>query len=117
MEKERLLTEAELAKIEAEVAANPEYKPSTSAAAPTTTAPPGASIEEVQAGMREVARDAATPTAEPREGEAQYAEGGSLARELAKEKETAAKASTNETSLSDEKQETKAKEPGEPKPL
>ena len=106
------MTEAELAKIEAEVAADPEYKPSTSAAAPTTTAPPGASIEEVQAGMREVTRDAATATAEPREGEAQYAEGGSLAQELAKEK-----ASTNETSLLDEKQEAKAKEPGEPKPL
>ncbi len=47
---------------------------------PTTTAPEGAPIEEVKAGMQNDDKQVA-------EGSAPYAEGGSLAKELAKEKE------------------------------
>ena len=84
LEKERLLTEAEIAQMEKEIANDPAMKPL--ATEPTTTAPEGASIEQVHAGMQRPGNTIAEGE-EPKEGQAQYAEGGSLAKELAKEKE------------------------------
>lgn len=68
-----------MAQLEADIAADPELQP------PTTTAPEGASIEQVREGMHQ--EEPLVVDGHPREGEAQYAEGGSLAKELAKEKE------------------------------
>lgn len=45
LEKERLLNEEEIAALEREIGSDPEMPP------PTTTAPEGASIEEVVSGM------------------------------------------------------------------
>ena len=67
--KERLLTEQEIAALDSKVAAD--------GPAPTTFAPPDAPIEEVEAGMYP----------EPERTEDGYAAGGSLAKELAKEKQ------------------------------
>ena len=76
LEKERLLTEAEFAALN-------DNNGSTSSS-DTTTAPEGAPIDEVQAGLH---------ASEAQEGSASYAPGGSLAKELAREKaEAAAKA-------------------------
>lgn len=58
LEKERQLTEDEVAKLEQ------SYKVSDSTEVPTTTAPEGASMEEVEAGMREV-EEARNVVAEP----------------------------------------------------
>ena len=69
LEKERLLTEQEMAALDAQIAAD--------GPAPTTFAPSGAPIEEVEAGMRP----------EPERTEEGYAARGSLAKELAKEKQ------------------------------
>ena len=76
LEKERLLTEAEIAAVDGNA-------PTTSSnAPPTTTAPNGAPIEQVEAGMREA------EALERRQGErGQYAEDGSLAQELKKKEE------------------------------
>ena len=57
LEKERLLTEAEVGKLE---------KAYGSTEHPTTTAPEGASMDEVEAGMREV-EELRRATAEPDE--------------------------------------------------
>lgn len=46
LEKERLLSEAEIAALERDIATDPNMQP------PTTTAPEGASMEEVTSGMR-----------------------------------------------------------------
>lgn len=71
LEKERLMTESEI------TALKQEEVPLSSSSPPTTTAAEGAPIEEVKAGMQD----------EVAEGSAPYAEGGSLGKELAKEKE------------------------------
>lgn len=55
----------------------------------TTTAPAGAPIEEVQAGLRHRTDDGDDAQ---EEGSAQYAEGGSLAKELKRQQEEAAAA-------------------------
>lgn len=93
LEKERLLTEAEVAainKAESTSSASTSDHPTTEAAPPlTTTAPPGAPLEEVQAGMHQHAADG---DAAQEEGSARYAEGGSLAKELKREQEEAAAA-------------------------
>lgn len=47
-------------------------------APPMTTAPEGATLQQVESGMREAKAD--------RRGRNQYAEGGSLAQDLKKEK-------------------------------
>lgn len=62
---------------ESEIAALNQEEVPLPSSPPTTTAPEGAPIEEVKAGMQD----------EVAEGSAPYAEGGSLAKELAKEKE------------------------------
>ena len=74
LEKERLLTEAEIAALD-------DDAPTTySDAPPMTTASTGASIEQVEAGMREA------EVVEPQQrGGAQYASDGSLAQELRRE--------------------------------
>ena len=86
LEKERLLNEAEIAALEKEISQDPELQSPYK-----TFAPEGAPIEEVAKGMKEAEK------AEEGEGEAKYAEGGSLARELAKEK----KAKEGETKQSE----------------
>jgi len=68
LEKDRLLTEKEIAALEFQIA--------TDGPAPTTFAPPDASMEEVEAGMHP----------EPERTAEGYAAGGSLAKELVKEK-------------------------------
>ena len=83
LEKERLLTEAEIAQMEKEIASDPKVQPMTTET--TTTAPEGASMEQVYAGVRR-SGNTIVYGEEPKEGEAQYAEGGSLAKELTKEK-------------------------------
>ena len=52
----------------------------SSTAPPTTTAPTGAPIEQVEAGMRE-----AEAMEQQQRGRGQYAEGGSLSQELRRE--------------------------------
>ncbi|MCJ1318467.1 hypothetical protein MMC15_003795 [Xylographa vitiligo] len=90
LEKERLLTEAEAAQLEEKIANDPAYEPSQPR---TTTAPEGASIEEVAAGMIDAqAAEAAGEAAVPREGEASYAAEGSLARDMEKQKAAASQA-------------------------
>ena len=84
LEKERLLTEAEIAQLEKEIADDPAVQPLS--AEPTTTAPQGASIEQVHAGMQRPG-NTLVEGEEPTEGQAQYADGGSLAKELAKERQ------------------------------
>lgn len=76
LEKERAVTEAEMEAIQARIAAD---EPGEYTGPRTTTAPEGASLEEVQAGMYEAAEAAQS-------GEAEYAEGGSLARSMREEK-------------------------------
>jgi len=64
LDKERQLTESEVAQLEKEH----EYEVSSSSEPPTTTAPAGASMEDVEAGMREVEesrRTAVEPPGEP----------------------------------------------------
>lgn len=74
LEKERLLTEAEIAALD-------DDAPTTSSnAPPTTTAPTGAPIEQVEAGMRE-----AEAVEQQQGGRGQFAEDGSLAQELRRE--------------------------------
>ena len=75
LEKERLLTEAEIAALDHDTS-DPTQSP------PTTTAPEGAPIEQVQEGMFRAAAQEGL-----REGEeAKYAEDGSLAKELRRKK-------------------------------
>ncbi len=75
LEKERLLTEAEIAALD-------DDAPATSSNAPLmTTAPPGASVQQIEAGMRE----AAFIEQEQRGRTGQYAEGGAVAEDLRKE--------------------------------
>ncbi|KAL8843325.1 MAG: hypothetical protein Q9170_000183 [Blastenia crenularia] len=71
LEKERALTEGEMAKLDEKLAAD-----DTTPRATTTTAPEGADIEEVRAGMQIHEGD----------GQMGYAAEGSLAKELEKEK-------------------------------
>lgn len=74
LQKERLLTEAEIDALD-------DDAPTTSSnAAPTTTAPTGAPIEQVEAGMREAEALEQQP-----EGRGQYAKDGSLAQDLKRE--------------------------------
>ena len=74
LEKERLLTEAEIAVLD-------DDAPITSSdATPMTTAPTGASIEQVEAGMRE-----AEVLDQQQRGRGQYAGDGSSAQELRRE--------------------------------
>ena len=74
LEKERLLTEAEIAALHDDV-------PTTSSnAPPTTTAPPGAPIEQVEAGMKD-----AEAVEEQQRGSVQYTGNGSLAQDLKSE--------------------------------
>lgn len=70
LEKERLMTESEIAALNEEEVSLPSSRT-------TTTAPEGAPIEEVRAGMHD----------DVLEGSAPYAEEGSLGKELAKKKE------------------------------
>ena len=74
LEKERLLTEAEIA------ALDDDAPPTSSNALPTTTAPIGATIEQVEAGMRE-----AEALEQNQRGRGQSAEDGSLAQERRRE--------------------------------
>ena len=69
LEKERLLTEAEIEALN---------KPSSSSDTPTTTAVPGAPLDQVEAGMG---------SPQGRQPSSGYAPGGSLAKELAKEED------------------------------
>lgn len=86
---------------ESEISTLKQEEVSLSSSPPTTTAPEGAPIEEVKAGMQN----------EVREGSAPYAEGGSLGKELAKEKEEQEKLAKEK-----EEQEKRAKvEAGEEK--
>ena len=109
LEKERALTEKEIEEIEKQYVAEKENiqtgdqiplagLPSVT----TTTAPPGASLEEVRAGMIEVekAEEEAKFEHNQDEGTATYAEGGSLAKEMKKEAE--AKKAAENTSEFDE---------------
>ena len=83
LEKERLLTEAEITQLQRDGAASERH-----AHPLTTTAPEGAPIEQVQEGMQHAGSLEEEPgMVRAGEGEAQYAEGGSLAIELAKEKQ------------------------------
>ena len=84
LEKERAVTEAEMAAIKAKVESDPaaEYHGPM-----TTLAPEGAPIEDVQASLE------AAQSVTPQTGQAQYAEGGSLAKSL--KEENAAKESAN----------------------
>lgn len=99
LEKERLLTEAEVAalsKDDSNPSASSSDPPTDESSPPlTTTAPAGAPIEEVQAGLHHRTDDGDDAQ---EEGSAQYAEGGSLAKELKREQEeaAAAKAKTGE---------------------
>jgi hypothetical protein len=96
LEKERLLTEQEIAALDAQISAEPPatYQPSshqpteahTQAQMLTTTAPEGAPIEDVRAGLAHLQVGEKEDNEEDRET-APYAPGGSLAKELAKEKE------------------------------
>ena len=109
LEKERALTEKEIEEIEKRYAAEKDNI-QTGGQTPlaglqsvaTTTAPPGASLEEVRAGMIEVekAEEEAKFEHDQDEGTATYAEGGSLAKEMKKEAE--AKKAAEETSRSNE---------------
>ena len=94
MEKERLLTEAETAALN-------NKNPSPLA---TTTAPVGAPINEVEAGMHREGEEHAAP--------APYAEGGSLAKELAREEAEKAKeeAKKEEVKREEEKREEEREE-------
>ena len=76
LEKERAVTEAEMEAIKAQVEAD---APAEWHESMTTTAPEGASIEEVRAGL--------APAASPTSGRSsmEYAEGGSLAKALKEE--------------------------------
>lgn len=75
MEKERLLTESEIEALDDDVPVTSSDGP------PLTTAPPGASTEQVEAGMRE-----ARLVEEHRRGrKGQYAESGSLAHDQRRE--------------------------------
>lgn len=75
MEKERKLTESEMAEIAAKVAADPAYEAPSGYETGMTRAPEGASFEEVHQGMLPA------PESET------YAEDGSLARALREEEE------------------------------
>ena len=81
LEKERDLTEKEVEQLEKEYAAmDAENRPTIDPdERPTTTAPDGASMEEVQAGMREVqeARQTVRDLNEAAEAEAESAPGPS----------------------------------------
>ena len=115
LEKERLLTEAEIAQLDKEVAEDPNLQTS---AGPTTTAPEGAPIEEVQAGMKSAAAESEKEEAEkPKTGEASYAPGGSLAKdEAARKKKAEEERKAAEEKDSEEKKESaKAKKPEETK--
>ena len=74
LEKERLLTEAEIA------ALDDDAPTSSSNAPPMTTAPTGAPMDQVEAGMRE-----AEAMEQQQRGRGQYADDGSLAQELKRE--------------------------------
>lgn len=75
LEKERLLTESEIAALD-------DGAPVTSSnGPPMTTAPPGAPIGQIEAGMRE----AELVEQQQRGGTGQYAEGGSLAEDRRRE--------------------------------
>ena len=71
LEKERALTEKEMAELDAKLAADDTTPRQT-----TTTAPEGADIDEVRAGMQ----------VHEGEGPMGYAASGSLAKEMEKEK-------------------------------
>lgn len=77
LEKERLLTESEIAALDDDAPATSSGDP------PTTTAPPDASIEQVEAGMKEA--DLQDQQERGRRGE--YAEGGSLAEDSKKQEQ------------------------------
>lgn len=87
---------------ESEITALKEEEASLPSSPPTTTAPEGAPIEEVRAGMHDQAP----------EGGASYSEEGSLGKELAKEKEEQEKLAKEK-----EGQEEPAKEKNEPERL
>ena len=114
LEKERLLTEAEIAQLDKEVAVDPNLQTS---AGPTTTAPEGAPIEEVQAGMKSAAAEAEKEEAEkPQTGEASYAPGGSLAKdEAARKKKAEEEKKAAEDQAPEEKETVEAKKPEETK--
>lgn len=83
---------------ESEITALKEEEASLPSSTPTTTAPEGAPIEEVRAGMHD----------EAPEGSASYSEEGSLGKELAKEKEEQekpAKEKDGQEKLAEEKEE------------
>ena len=83
---------------ESEITALKEEEASLPSSTPTTTAPEGAPIEEVRAGMHD----------QVPEGSASYSEEGSLGKELAKEKEEQeklAKEKEGQENLGEEKEE------------
>lgn len=94
LEKERKLTEEEMAQIAARVAADPAWVPPEGwdvggggSQGLTTRAPEGASIEEVRAGMLMIEDGAEEETAVGADGRAAYAPEGSLGRAMRKEEE------------------------------
>ena len=110
LEKERALTEKEIEEMEKEYASEKDNittgDQTPMAGLPavmTTTAPPGASLEEVRAGMLEVekAEEEAKFEDDQDEGAATYAEGGSLAKAMKKEAE--AKEAAEEAAKPDDK--------------
>lgn len=96
LEKERLLTEAEvdaLNKADSAQSTSTSDPPTAETSPPlTTTAPVGAPLEEVQAGLHHHPDDGDDA---PEQEDAPYAEGGSLAKELKREREEAAAAKAN----------------------
>ena len=97
LDKERILSESEAAARAAAIASDPAYEPPTNASSSsstdptinptadhvrlTTTAPEGAPMHEVQAGMVEAAAVNAAESRSHGDGTREYAEGGSLARD------------------------------------
>ncbi|MCJ1307447.1 hypothetical protein MMC25_001093 [Agyrium rufum] len=95
LEKERALTEKEVEEMEKTIQSDPDWQAkygSGQSQSMRTTAPEGASLEELKEGIKE------SQEAEKAEGQAQYAAGGSLAKELQKEEEEKAKAQSREES-------------------
>ena len=79
LEKERRLTEKEVAALD-------DDAPTSSTGPPMTTAPIGAPIEQVEEGMREAeAMELEQEQEQEQGGRGQYAEDGSLAQELRRE--------------------------------
>lgn len=96
LEKERLLTEAELKALNKDSNDNEASSSTTTTSPPaTTSAPDGAPMDEVRTGLH----------SEAKEEKALYAPGGSLGRELKREEE---ERQANEEKETEDKEEEKA---------